>query len=87
MAGNYVGSSYGWATTRDWAKFGLLYLHQGNWNGNKYLMKGKIHHNLPIDLREDMAFWLNAGGHFQMYQEICITVAVFKANGGDYSVA
>jgi hypothetical protein len=55
--------------------------------GNKYLMKGKIHHNLPIDLREDMAFWLNAGGHFQMYQEICITVAVFKANGGDYSVA
>jgi hypothetical protein len=23
MAGNYVGSSYGWATTRDWSKFGL----------------------------------------------------------------
>jgi hypothetical protein len=22
MAGNYVGSSYGWATTRDWSKFG-----------------------------------------------------------------
>jgi hypothetical protein len=21
MAGNYVGSSYGWATTRDWSKF------------------------------------------------------------------
>jgi CubicO group peptidase (beta-lactamase class C family) len=30
MAGNYVGSSYGWATTRDWAKFGLFYLHKGN---------------------------------------------------------
>jgi hypothetical protein len=29
MAGNYVGSSYGWATTRDWA-FGLLYLHKGS---------------------------------------------------------
>jgi hypothetical protein len=29
MAGNYVGSSYGWATTRDWSKFGLLYLHKG----------------------------------------------------------
>jgi hypothetical protein len=27
--GNYSG----------WAKFGLLYLHKGNWNGNKYLMK------------------------------------------------
>jgi CubicO group peptidase (beta-lactamase class C family) len=35
MAGNFVGSSYGWATTRDWAKFGLLYLHKGNWNGEQ----------------------------------------------------
>ena len=33
--GNYVGSSYGWATTRDWSKFGLLYLHKGNWNGEQ----------------------------------------------------
>jgi hypothetical protein len=33
MAGNYVGSSYGWATTRDWAKFGLLYLHKGTGTG------------------------------------------------------
>lgn len=35
MAGNYVGSSYAWATTRDWAKFGLLYLNKGNWNGDQ----------------------------------------------------
>ncbi|UOB15918.1 serine hydrolase domain-containing protein [Abyssalbus ytuae] len=35
MSGNFVGSSYGWATTRDWAKFGLLYLHKGNWNGDQ----------------------------------------------------
>src|SRR5690606_11216979 len=31
LAGNFVGSSYGWASTRDWAKFVLLYLHRGNW--------------------------------------------------------
>jgi CubicO group peptidase (beta-lactamase class C family) len=30
FSGNLVGSSYGWATARDWAKFGLLYLHNGN---------------------------------------------------------
>jgi len=24
MAGNFVGSSYGWATARDWGKFGLM---------------------------------------------------------------
>lgn len=35
MMGNFVGSSYGWATARDWAKFGLLYLHKGNWNGDQ----------------------------------------------------
>ena len=35
MEGNYVGSSYAWATARDWAKLGLLYLHKGNWNGTQ----------------------------------------------------
>jgi len=30
LTGNYVGSSYAWATPRDWAKFGLLYLNKGN---------------------------------------------------------
>ncbi|CAG5081525.1 serine hydrolase domain-containing protein [Parvicella tangerina] len=28
-AGNYVASSYAWATARDWAKFGQLYLDNG----------------------------------------------------------
>ena len=68
IAGNYVGSSYCWATTRDWAKFGLLYLHKGNWNGEqlfdeswaKYVAtptngsKGKY----------GAHFWLNANGDF-----------------------
>ncbi len=35
MSGNYIGSSYSWGTIRDWAKFGLLYLHEGNWNGDQ----------------------------------------------------
>ncbi len=35
MSGNFIGSSYSWATTRDWSKFGLLYLHKGNWNGEQ----------------------------------------------------
>ena len=34
FVGNYVGSSYAWATTRDWAKFGLLYLNNGNWKND-----------------------------------------------------
>lgn len=39
MEGNFVGSSYAWATTRDWAKFGLLYLNNGNWNGTQIFSK------------------------------------------------
>ncbi|MDW5289789.1 serine hydrolase [Formosa sp. PL04] len=37
LKGHFVASSYGWATARDWSKFGLLYLHNGNWNGEKIL--------------------------------------------------
>ncbi len=35
MAGNFVGSSYAWASTRDWAKLGILHLNKGNWNGEQ----------------------------------------------------
>jgi CubicO group peptidase (beta-lactamase class C family) len=36
-AGNFIGSSYSYATARDWAKFGILYLNNGNWNGKQIL--------------------------------------------------
>jgi CubicO group peptidase (beta-lactamase class C family) len=39
LSGNYVASSYAWATARDWAKFGLLYLHNGSWNGEQLFTK------------------------------------------------
>ncbi|TDE31601.1 class C beta-lactamase-related serine hydrolase [Flavobacterium ranwuense] len=68
MAGNYVGSSYGWATTRDWSKFGLLYLHKGNWNGeqifNESWEKYTANPTNKSDRRYGAHFWLNAGGHF-----------------------
>jgi CubicO group peptidase (beta-lactamase class C family) len=68
MAGNYVGSSYSWATTRDWSKFGLLYLHKGNWNGEqlfneswaKYVATSTNTSNGDYGAH----FWLNAGGKF-----------------------
>ncbi len=36
-SGHYIGSSFCYATPRDWAKFGLLYLNQGNWNGDQLI--------------------------------------------------
>ncbi len=34
-SGTFVGSSYLYATMRDYARFGLLYLHNGNWLGEQ----------------------------------------------------
>lgn len=68
MAGNFVGSSYGWASTRDWAKFGLLYLHKGNWNGEQILDESWIKFTAtPTNTsngKYGAHFWLNASGKF-----------------------
>jgi len=68
MTGNFVGSSYGWATTRDWAKFGLLYLHKGNWNGEQIFDESWAKYvSTPTNTSNGQygaQFWLNAGGRF-----------------------
>jgi len=68
MAGNFVGSSYGWATTRDWAKFGQLYLNKGNWNGDQLFDESWAKYvSTPTNTskgRYGAQFWLNAGGKF-----------------------
>lgn len=65
MAGNYVGSSYGWATTRDWAKFGLLYLHEGQWKNERLFDKNWVNYvTTPTkgsNGRYGAHFWLNKG--------------------------
>jgi len=68
MAGNYIGSSYGWATTRDWAKFGLLYLNKGNWNGEQIFDESWAQYvATPTNTSNGeygAHFYLNAGGKF-----------------------
>ncbi|REE83824.1 CubicO group peptidase (beta-lactamase class C family) [Lutibacter oceani] len=64
--GNYIGSSYGWATARDWAKFGLLYLNEGSWNGEQILNKSWVDYSkTPTNGSNGQygaQFWLNDGG-------------------------
>jgi len=68
IAGNYVGSSYAWANTRDWARFGQLYLNKGNWNGEQlfdstwvdYITTPTAHSNGTYGAH----FWLNADGKY-----------------------
>ena len=68
MEGNFVASSYGWANTRDWAKFGLLHLNKGNWNGQQLFDQKWIDYiTLPTahsDGDYGAHFWLNAGGKY-----------------------
>lgn len=68
MSGIFVGSSYAWATPRDWSKFGLLYLHKGNWNGEQILDESWVKYTAtPTNTSKGAygaQFWLNAGGKF-----------------------
>ncbi len=69
LAGNYVASSYAWATPRDWGKFGLLYLHKGNWNGDQIFAKDWVDYvTKPAPSSENSygaQFWLNANGRLK----------------------
>ncbi len=66
LSGTVVGSSYLLATARDWARFGLLYLNDGAWQGQRILPEGWVAYTqTPVPqapLRKYGAhFWLNAG--------------------------
>ena len=69
LAGNYVGSSYAWATARDWAKFGLLYLHKGNWKGEQLFDESWVDYvSTPTPTSDGTygaQFWLNATPTFK----------------------
>lgn len=43
-AGTFVGSSYVFATARNFARFGYLYLRDGEWNGKRVLPTGWVDH-------------------------------------------
>lgn len=64
--GTFVGSSYAFATARDWARFGLLFLNDGIFNGERILPEGWTEYTSTPAVGAPKGeygaqFWLNAG--------------------------
>jgi CubicO group peptidase (beta-lactamase class C family) len=60
-SGTFVGSSYMYATARDWARFGQLYLQDGFWNGVRLLPDEWVQYTrTPAPAAPDSIY----GGHF-----------------------
>jgi CubicO group peptidase (beta-lactamase class C family) len=45
------------ATARDFAKFGRLYLHKGNWNGKQLLPKAWVEESTKVDAADGSAWY------------------------------
>ena len=65
-SGTYAGGSYVYATARDWARFGLLYLNDGVWAGERILPEGWVSstpgRRASVQQGEyGVQFWLNRG--------------------------
>ncbi len=64
-SGTFVGSSFMYATARDWARFGQLYLQDGVWQGRRILPDGWVARSMtPSPTHPSKGYgyqwWLNA---------------------------
>ncbi len=63
-SGTFIGSSYSYATARDFARFGLLYYNNGYWDGEQILPENWVRESIQpsfADKRKHYGyqFWLN----------------------------
>lgn len=81
-SGHFVGSSYSYATGRDWAKLGQLYLNQGNWNGQQIINTTWVDFVREAALASDGGyggqFWLNQADRFPNYSKSAYWMGGFQ---------
>lgn len=82
-----VGSSYPWATARDWGRLGLLMLNRGVWNGqtlisDAWIAKALAPNKSANDPRYGYQFWLNYGGKEPRWQGLPDDAYAMMGNRG-----
>jgi hypothetical protein len=81
-SGTLVGSSYLYATALDFARFGLLYLQDGVFNGERILPEGWVAYTTTPAIQSQgnygSFFWLNRGNYYPSAPE-----DMYYCNGHD----
>jgi len=93
--GMFIGAAFVYACARDWARFGLLYLHDGVWEGERILPEDWVKYTATPTPKAPKGeygaqFWLNKGlpGHPESRAFPALPQDMFYCQGyqGQYTV-
>lgn len=84
--GTFVGSSFMYATARDWARFGQLYLQDGVWENERLLPEGWVKYSVtPTSVSEEHGygahFWLDIPEEYKSLERVTLPEGTFHAVG------
>ena len=84
-SGTFVGSSYVYASMRDYVRFGLLYMNKGNWLGEQILPLGWTDYTVEVangsEGKYGSFFWLNISND---YPEVPSDLFMCRGHDGQY---
>ncbi len=93
--GSFIITGFDYGGTRDWARFGLLYLRGGQWDGQQLLPAGWVDETrVPSKTNPEygLHWWLNEDGfsaeglfrqRIVVVPELDLVIATNSTNGGD----
>jgi CubicO group peptidase (beta-lactamase class C family) len=92
-AGTMLGGGYVWASARDWARLGLLYLRDGRWDGRRVLPEGWVDFTRTAAPAANNGtygahFWISAKPGKQQWEVLDPSLEAFfmSGNAGQYVV-